>query len=124
MASQVDSGLRTFFAAGAISQYARVKDNGSALLVVAVAADGGGVELGQMEREAFAANDVVTVRLTNHPGTCKMIAKLAIGAFVTVYTDVEGKIGVTGTNKLVGISMEAAAADGDIIEVARANGAE
>ena len=124
MASQTDEGFVTLTAAGAISRFARVKDNGSGKLVVAVAADGGGVEIGQAEREAFAADEVISVRLTNQPGTCKMIAKAAITAFAKVYTDIEGKIGVTGTNKLVGIAFEAAAADGDIIEVARANGEE
>ena len=119
MASQVDVGKRAFTAAGAIARYLRVKDNGSGLLVVAVAPDGPGVELGEADREAFAANDVIGVRLTNHPGTRKMVAIGAIGAFVKVYTDAAGKIGVVGTNELVGISMEAAADDLDIIEVMR-----
>ena len=119
MASQVDVGKRPFTAAGAIARYLRVKDNGSGKLVVAVAADGPGVELGEADRESFAVDNVIGVRLTNHPGTRKMVAAGAIGAFVEVFADAAGKVGVVGTNPSIGISMEAAAADLDIIEVMR-----
>lgn len=119
MASHIEGPVGSFEAAGAIGLFLRVKDNGSGQLVVAVAADGPSVCIGQTEQQTFAAGDIVGVRLRNAPGTAKMVAKEAITANAPVFADVEGKIGLTGANPAVGQALEAAAADGDIIEVLR-----
>ena len=54
------------------------------------------------------------------PGTVKMVANAAITAGAMVYTAAAGKVSPTygGTLFLVGRALTAAAADGDLIEVA------
>jgi hypothetical protein len=54
------------------------------------------------------------------PGTVKMVANAAITAGAMVYTAAAGKVSPTwgGTLYLVGRALTAAAADGDLIEVA------
>jgi hypothetical protein len=99
-------------AAGAIAQHLRVKTTGA--LVVATAAD---VELGTMEIPATAAGPA-TVRLRTAEGTAKMVALVAITAGSPVYAAAGGKVAATGT-VFVGTALEAATADGDVIEVLR-----
>jgi hypothetical protein len=99
-------------AAGAIAQHLRVKTTGA--LVVATASD---VELGTMEIPATAAGPA-TVRLRTAEGTAKMVASVAITADNPVYAAAGGKVAATGT-VFVGTALEAATADGDVIEVLR-----
>ena len=66
------------------------------------------------------ANDVIAVRLWNAGGTIHCIAAGAITAGAAVYAAASGKIEAAGT-AIIGYAMEAAGADGDIIEVLPAN---
>jgi hypothetical protein len=50
-------------------------------------------------------------------GTIPAIASEAIAVGDLVYKAASGKVGKTNTNLLVGIALEAAAADGDFIQV-------
>lgn len=63
------------------------------------------------------ADKLLSARLLNCGGTVKMKAGVAITLGALVYSAASGKIGVTGTNRLEGKALEAATADGDIIEV-------
>jgi hypothetical protein len=112
MSQYVEAACRQDTAAGAVGQHLRVKTTGA--LVVAGSAD---VELGTMEYPAPAAG-VATVRLRTAMGTAKMVASKAIAAGVAVYAAASGKISDTGT-VFVGNALEAAGADGDVIEVLR-----
>lgn len=112
MSQYVEAACRQDTAAGAIGQHLRVKTTGA--LVVAGSAD---VELGTMEYPAPAAG-AATVRLRTAMGTAKMVASKAISAGVAVYAAASGKISDTGT-VFVGNALEAAGADGDVIEVLR-----
>jgi len=62
---------------------------------------------------------VVPVILRNAEGTVPMVASAAIAAGVAVYGAASGKIATTVSGAAIGVSCEAAAADGDIIEVMR-----
>lgn len=111
-----ENGRKAFLNGGtALAKYTRVKLS-SGTLTTAVLAD---KEIGVlMERvEANAHGDVL---LRTSPGTTPMIAAAAITAGATVFTAAAGKVSNTATGAFqVGIALEAAAADGDIIEVLR-----
>lgn len=112
MSQFFDTSTRPDVAASAIAQHLRVKTSGA--LALAGAAD---VELGTMEVACTAAGPT-TVRLRTAKGTCKMVASGAITAGVTVYAAASGKIASSGT-VTIGTALEAATADGDVIEVLR-----
>jgi len=75
--------------------------------------------IGVCMTEAFATGDVINVALFSKAGTMKMIAKEALSSGVLVYSETDGKIQDTAqaTSFLVGIALEAATADNDVIEV-------
>jgi predicted RecA/RadA family phage recombinase len=116
MSQFVDGQTKTFRASAAIAQHARV-----------VLASGGTVstaglaekEIGTAMTPAFAAGDLVTVRLRTAAGTHKMIAVEAFSSGATLYTEASGKVQDTAATTAfqVGTALEAATADGDIVEV-------
>lgn len=102
--------------AAALAANLRVKDNGSGKLVVAVAADGPGVELGTTANRTYNADESVSVIPHHCGGTKYMIASGAISQYAKVFAGAGGKVAATGTVER-GIALEAAAADGHVIEV-------
>jgi hypothetical protein len=76
-------------------------------------------DIGTACEEAFAAGDIIAVRLRTASGTHKMIASEALAAGATVYTESDGEVQDTAqaTAFQIGTALEAATADGDIIEV-------
>lgn len=117
MSQYVETPTRTFAAGGALALHARVKLAAGAL-ALAGATD---VEIGTTTRETFAAGDDVAVRLRNAQGTCKMIAAAAIASGAEVNAKASGKIDddAAASSVKIGTALEAATADGDIIEVLR-----
>lgn len=114
MAAQVETATRTFTAGGAISQYARVKFDGTSVTAAGASDDW----IGVAQQAAFASGDVVAVRLRTSEGTCKMIASAAISAGAEVQGAAAGKIATSaGTGSACGTALEAATDDGDVIEV-------
>lgn len=112
MSQQVDTPTRTFTAGGALGQYLRVKISASKL-ALAGAADR---SIGTMPAPAFADGDPATVTLRNKMGTRRMIANGAVTAYTNVYSAASGKVSATGIY-YEGMALEAATADGDVIEV-------
>lgn len=115
--SQVNNtGCKAFEADAAIAQYARVKLDADGKITVAGLAE---KEIGTATREAFAAGDVIDVKLRTAGGTHKMIAIEAMAIGATVYTETAGKVQDTAqaTAFQLGTALEAATADGDVIEV-------
>lgn len=103
-------------AAGAIAKYLRVKTPG------AVAAAGAlDQSFGTCRHDVLAAGPM-TVRLKNNAGTVKMVAAAAITAGAYVYGAASGKVSSVANGNVEGIAREAAAADGDVIEVAPLGG--
>lgn len=116
MAQYCNGNTKSFKAAGAIPQFARVKLSAADTVDVAGAAD---IEIGVAEVAAFAAGDDVPVRLRTAAGTYKMIAAAALTAGAEVYGDASGKVGTTNTNPAIGQTLQAASGDGSIVEVLR-----
>jgi len=117
MSQYVESATKMFTAGAAIAQYARVKFS-SGKVVEAGLTDR---ELGTAEQQAFASGDIIAVRLRTAQGTCKMIAIEVLSQGALLYTEASGKVQdtVQATSFLVGTALEAATANGDIIEVLR-----
>jgi len=116
MSQYADGNTKTFIADEAIAIHLRVKLDSDGRVTVAGLAD---KEIGTAATPAFAAGDAVTVRLRTGAGTHKMVAIEALSVGATVYTEANGKVQDTAasTSFQVGTALEAAAADGDIIEV-------
>jgi len=114
MSQYSDTGTKTFTASAAITKYALVKYasgkvamNGLADRPIGVAMDA-----------AFADGDLVSVKLLNAAGSFKGIAKEALADAAVLYTEAGGKLQDTAeaTALPVGIALQAASADNDIIE--------
>ena len=116
MSQYIDTNTKTFECDEAIAQYARVKLDNDGKITTAALTD---KEIGTATEATFAAGEVVAVRLRTATGTHKMIAVEALAAGATVYTETAGKVQDTAqaTAFQVGTALEAATADGDVIEV-------
>lgn len=112
MSQYVHAPTRQFAASGALGQFLRVYvTSGQIALAGATTA-----MVGTLERPAFAAADIVPVRVRNAEGTRIMIASEAITAGNYVYAAASGKVAADGSIA-EGIALTAATADGDQIEV-------
>lgn len=112
MSQFIDGPTRQFTSNGAIAQYLRVVLSSGVL-----AAAGATVPcIGTAEDPILAADTTGTVRLRNAGGTRKMVASGAITLGNPVYASASGRVASTGT-VMEGIALEAAAANGDVIEV-------
>jgi len=120
MTQMVETACKSYIASEAITQYLRVKSS-SGQAAIAGATDN---DIGVADREAFAANEVIPVRLRTAQGTCKMVAAGAITQEAIVYGAAGGKISATVNSNPVGIALEAASDDNSVIEVIRMDAIE
>lgn len=112
--SFIDDGVRTFEADEAISsQYLLVKLSGDNKISVAGVGD---APIG-VARNVAADGDQLGVYLLNKQGSIKMKASGAISQNAAVYAGASGKITATVTGRKLGVALDAATADGDLIEV-------
>lgn len=112
MSQMVDGCCKTFTTGAALAQFRRVYLSSGVLQY----ADAYTPDIGTTETDTFASGANVAVRLRNADGTRKMVAAAAITSGAYVYGAANGKIDDIGFVP-VGIALEAATADGDIIEV-------
>lgn len=116
MSQHVETNTKTFTAGAAIAKYLRVHLSSGKLAASGITQR----EIGTIEDASFADGDVRAVRLASAAGTCKMVASAAISQGALVYTAASGKVGPSASTAFViGTALEAAAADGDVIEVVR-----
>jgi len=116
MSQFVDGNTKAFRCSEAIPLYSRVKIASTGLVAVAGLAE---KEIGTAVVAGFTSGDLVTVRLRTAAGTHKMIAKEALAIGAELYTEAGGKVQDTAeaTSFRVGVALEAATAENDIIEV-------
>lgn len=115
-----DSGRKAFITGALIGQFLRVKLVAGVLQIAGLSDRG----IGTVDRSNQVSGDSVSVTLRTKQGTTQYIASGAITAGADVFTDANGKISATqapGSFHL-GTALEAAAADGDIVEVENLNG--
>lgn len=116
----MSEGPKTFLAGAAIAAHARVKPT------AATATDPMEVEeagLGATDPTigvalyAAAAGEAVAVELWTSGATKECIAAEAFARGDAVYGAADGKVADTVSGSIIGYAAEAAAADGDIVEV-------
>jgi hypothetical protein len=113
MAVENSGPVKTLEAAATITIYQRLKvDTSGKWAVAGVTEKAHAVALAPA-----AAGAQCPGLLLNCAGTVKMVSAVVLTQGEKVYGAAAGKINDTTTNCLEGIAMEAAAADGDIIEV-------
>lgn len=115
MTTANSSGYRSFKAtAAAIAESIRVTVDSDGLISAAGAST---LAVG-VTVEAVAASGYGTVKLFNAPGTYLCTAAGAVTRGAHLYPAANGKVDDTGTTKIPLVALEAATADGDIIECA------
>lgn len=109
-----DTNYKSFVAAGTIAQFARVTlGSGNTITEAGITAK----DIGTATRAAVSG-DTIAVKLRQGCGTHKMIASAALAVGAAAFSAASGKIGASATTAFVlGTTMEASTADGDIIEV-------
>jgi hypothetical protein len=114
MGSQfVDGNVKAFLSAEALAAFRRVKLDSSGYIVYADARD----DCVGVTEAAIANATNGSVRLKSASGTCKITASGAISIDDKVYGADDGKITATPNGIACGRALEAATADGDIIEI-------
>lgn len=114
MSQRIEGHCRTFVAGEALEAYRRVKLSAGTV----VYADIGEQHLGITEYKV-ASGAHVAVRLRNAPGTRLAVAAEALAAGAALYGANDGKVQdtSTGAGAVLALALEAATADGDVIEV-------
>jgi hypothetical protein len=117
MSQYVESACKSFTAGGALGKCLRVILSTGKLALAGIT----NREIGTMEKATFADLDEATVRLRSAQGTFKAVAAKAFAAGADIYTAANGKVSDTAaaTSFYLGTALEAATADGDIVECLR-----
>jgi hypothetical protein len=118
MASEILNQVRTFTTGTvALAAYVRVKQHTDGTLLVA----GAGERAIGITLAPSAIGALASVRLLNGYGTSFMLCSAATAAYAAVYGVAAGKIddavAATNAGAPLGFALEAATADGDVIEV-------
>ena len=113
MTQQVDTGARTFTAAGTIKRFATVQFGSGGTITEADATSG----FVGVASEAAQSGDVISVWLTSKQGTSKMLAHAAITKGATLEAAAAGRVATHSSGTLIGRTLDTATAQGDIIEV-------
>ena len=110
-------GTRTFTAGEALENKRRVKiKNGTTTTPPEVEyADAGEQHIGVTEY-AVASGDLVAIKLRNADGTHEITAAGAFDVDATLYGAADGKVDDAASGSAIGKAVEAATADGDIVE--------
>jgi hypothetical protein len=110
MSQSNDTGYFTVTFTEAVGQYLRTNADGE---LCGIAERG----IGEACVDA-AVGDVAAVALHSKQGTKKVVAAAAIAKDAIVYTAASGKVSVSASTAFpLGIALEAATADGDVIEI-------
>jgi hypothetical protein len=113
----MNEGIRTFTANGALGAKVRVKITAASTTTPPqVEVAGAGEQHIGITEYAVADGAVVAVRLRTYPGTHEGIASEALAVGATLYAAASGKIKDTSDGTAIGIALEEATANGDIIE--------
>lgn len=113
-----NAGLKAFTCGADVEAHRLVKlSSGNVIHNTATATDD---PIGVTQRAEDSGDDV-TVRLINDGGTFEITAAGAISQGAEVYAAAAGKVQAlptaAGTYRRIGLALEAATADGDIIEI-------
>lgn len=113
MSSQIDTGARTFIAAGTIKRFALVQYGSGGTITEAGAATG----FVGTATEAAESGDILSCWLSSKQGTIKCIAHGAITKGDNLEASAAGRVTSHALGTLVGRTLDTATTQGDIIEV-------
>jgi len=112
--SQQNEGIKTFTAGEDLEAFRRVKlSSGEVVYADQIDSDGW---IG-VTQEKVSDGAMVTVRLKGTGRTSKMVASEALSSGASLYAADDGKVADTASGNVIGVALEAATADGDVIEV-------
>lgn len=117
--SQECMDIKTFTAGAALEAYRRVKLDGSGNVIYA----GAGEECIGVTTDKVASGNMVAVALRSSGRSFKAVAAGAVTAGAVIYGAANGKVDDAASGTAQGTALEAATADGDVIEVLFNNGA-
>lgn len=118
MSGKYTEGVLTLLAGAALAAHVRVKvSSGTTTDPVEVVAAGAGEACIGVTEYAAASGDPVAIRPVNMSGSQRVTASAAIGRGASFYGAANGKIATTVSGSIQGVALEAATADGDVIEV-------
>lgn len=120
MSQQNDGPVKGFTATSAVTRFRRVKLTTSSGTAVEHA--GAGEAYIGVSQDDVAIGLQVPVRLTGRGKTTKVTAAGAFSAGATLYGAAAGKVDDTVSGSAIGTALEAATADGDVVEMAEDNG--
>ena len=112
MSQQNESGILSVVAGAARAAFLRVYNNGGTWTTAGAANQADGVQ----QIPSLTTTEIVPIKVTNAPGTRKMMADGVIALGAAVYAGATGYVSGAGTI-IEGRALEAAATVGDIIEV-------
>lgn len=114
---QYTEGILTFKAGEALGERVRVKaSSGTTTDPIEVVAAGAGEQHIGVTEYAVSSGDYVAVRPRTMPGSKLGVASEAFARGATLYGAASGKIKDTSAGSAIGIALEEATADGDIVE--------
>ena len=113
MSQFTEASVQQFSANATLGQYLRVYLGSNGKVALAGVNDFG---VGTTENAATAANERIGVRVNSALGSRKVVASGAITIGDPVFCGASGKVSSSGATRY-GIALEAASADGDVIEV-------
>lgn len=113
-----NEGIKTFLAGEALAEKVRVVLKSATVTdpPEVVAAGAGEQHIGVTEY-AVESGDPVAVKLRSFPGTHEVTASKAIDIGETLYGSAAGKVSDEASGNAIGVALEAAAGDGQIIEI-------
>jgi hypothetical protein len=112
MSQYVESACKSFVAGAAIAKCLRVKLSAGKLAVAGAEEHGPGT----IETAVFADLDPAAVRLWTAQGTRKVVAAGPFAVGADIYGAAGGKVDDVSNSLYIGLALEAASADGDIVE--------
>ncbi len=114
MSSKIDVNERTFTADGAIDIHSLVKKTATGIAACGIDEHA----IGTATRAALAAGEAIAVKLASGSGTHKVVASAALAEGADVFTAASGKVGASASTAYrIGVLLEAAGADGDVVEM-------
>ena len=108
--SQCAFGIKALTAGEALAAYRRVKLSGATVVYSDQGEDFIGITEGAVANAARAAVGLIGAR------THKCVASEALAAGASIYGANDGKVSDTAVGPKIGFALEAALADGDVIE--------
>jgi len=109
--SQYNTGFKAFTSGEALATRCRVKKSGATVVYA-----GAGEDFIGVTEHACASGEVVTVKLKNVSGTFKVVASEAFAVNTVLYGAASGKVADTESGSAQFYSLEAAGANGDVVE--------